>query len=277
VTIAALAPTRVMGVLNVTPDSFSDGGRYTDTAVAVGQGRALWAAGADWVDVGGESTRPGAAPVDAAEERARVLPVVRALAATGVAVSIDTMHADVARAAVEVGAVLVNDVSGGLADPAMLDTVAALGVPVVLMHWRGRSDVMDDLAVYGDVVQDVAAELDARVAAALAAGIGRSRIVLDPGLGFAKTADHNWQLLAGLDLLARSGFPLLVGASRKRFLGTLLAGPDGAPRPAPERDAATTAVTALVAAAGIWAVRVHDVAGSVDAVRVAHRIATARP
>ena len=266
-----------MGVLNVTPDSFSDGGRYTDAAVAVTHGRALWAAGADWVDVGGESTRPGAAPVDAAEERARVLPVVRELAAAGVAISVDTMHADVARAAVGAGAVLVNDVSGGLADPAMLDTVAALGVPVVLMHWRGRSDVMDDLAVYRDVVQDVAAELDARVDAALAAGVERSRIVLDPGLGFAKTADHNWQLLAGLDVLARSGLPLLVGASRKRFLGSLLAGPDGAPRPAAERDAATTAVTALVAAAGVWGVRVHDVAGSVDAVRVAHRIAAARP
>lgn len=265
-----------MGVLNVTPDSFSDGGRFTETAAAVAHGLAMWAAGADWVDVGGESTRPHAAPVAAAEERARVVPVVRELAARGVAVSVDTMHAAVARAAVAAGARLVNDVSGGLADPAMLDTVAELGVPVVLMHWRGPSDVMDSLAVYGDVVHDVTDELAARAAAALAAGIDRSRIVLDPGLGFAKTADHNWELLAGLDELAALGHPLLIGASRKRFLGTLLAAPDGTPRPATERDAATVAVTALAASAGVWGVRVHDVASSVDAVRVVHRVAASR-
>lgn len=271
-----VARTVVMGVLNVTPDSFSDGGRFRETAAAVTHGLAMAAAGADWVDVGGESTRPHAAPVAAVEERARVVPVVRELAAHGVAVSVDTMHADVARAAVAAGAGLVNDVSGGLADPAMLDTVAELGVPVVLMHWRGASDVMDSLATYGDVVDEVTGELAARVAAAAAAGIDRSRIVLDPGLGFAKTADHNWELLAGLDALAALGHPLLIGASRKRFLGTLLAAPDGTPRPATERDAATVAVTALVASAGVWGVRVHEVASSVDAVRVAHRIAASR-
>jgi dihydropteroate synthase len=270
------ARTLVLGVLNVTPDSFSDGGLFAETAAAVSHGLALRAAGADLVDVGGESTRPGAQPVDEAAELARVVPVVAELAAAGVGVSIDTMHATVARAAVGAGATMVNDVSGGLADPAMLDTVAELGVPVVLMHWRGPSEVMDGLADYADVVAEVADELSARVAAAVAAGIEASAIVLDPGLGFAKTAHHNWQLLAHLDVLAALGHPLLIGASRKRFLGTLLAGPDGALRPPAGRDAASAAITALVASAGVWGVRVHDGSASAAAVRVAQALSASR-
>jgi dihydropteroate synthase len=263
--------TLVLGVVNTTPDSFSDGGSYPDAAAAVRHGLALAAAGADLVDVGGESTRPGAVRVDAAEEQRRVVPVIRALAAEGVAVSVDTMRAATAEAAVAAGAVLVNDVSGGLGDPAMAGVVADLDVPYVLMHWRGHSDVMTSLATYGDVVADVRAELEERVGALLAAGVRRERLVLDPGLGFAKDADHGWALLAGLDRLAALGLPLLVGASRKRMLGTLLAAADGTPRPADGRDAATAAVTALVAAQGVWGVRVHDVAPSADAVLVAAR------
>jgi len=266
--LAGLDRTVVMGVLNVTPDSFSDGGGYLDAGQAIEHGLALAAAGADLVDVGGESTRPGADRVPADGEIARVLPVVTALAAAGVHVSIDTMRADCADAAVAAGAVVVNDVSGGLADPAMYATVARLGVPYVAMHWRGHSTVMTELAHYDDVVDDVVAELSARVDAAVAAGITADRIVVDPGLGFAKEADHNWLLLRRLDALQALGHPVLVGASRKRFLGSLLADEDG-PRPVDRRDAATDAVSALAAERGVWAVRVHDVRRSRDAVRVA--------
>jgi len=258
----------VVGVLNVTPDSFSDGGRYLDVDDAVRHGLALWRRGADLVDVGGESTRPGAARVDAATESARVVPVVRALAAAGVAVSVDTTRARVAEAAVEAGARVVNDVSGGLADPDMAKVAAATGVPWVLMHWRGHSRDMDSLAEYTDVVAEVRAELLARVDAAVAAGVATDRIVLDPGLGFAKNGAHNWALLRHLDSLVGLGFPVLVGASRKRFLGTLLAAPDGTPRPPDGREDATAAITALAAAAGAWGVRVHDVDRSLDAVAV---------
>nr|WP_181399882.1 dihydropteroate synthase [Actinokineospora spheciospongiae] len=257
-----------MGVLNVTPDSFSDGGRYLDVDDAVHHGLALWRRGADLVDVGGESTRPGAARVDAATESARVVPVVRALAAAGVAVSVDTTRARVAEAAVEAGARVVNDVSGGLADPDMAKVAAATGVPWVLMHWRGHSRDMDSLAEYTDVVAEVRAELLAQVDAAVAAGVATDRIVLDPGLGFAKNGAHNWALLRHLDSLVGLGFPVLVGASRKRFLGTLLAAPDGTPRPPDGREDATAAITALAAAAGAWGVRVHDVDRSLDAVAV---------
>jgi dihydropteroate synthase len=266
--LAALDRCLVMGVLNVTPDSFSDGGRWDDTARAVEHGLALAAEGADLVDVGGESTRPGAERIDTGTELARVLPVVRGLVDAGVAVSIDTMRAEVARAAVDQGAVLVNDVSGGLADPAMLSTVAGLGAPYVAMHWRGHSDRMVELTRYDDVVHDVVTELRARVAAAESAGIEPTRIVVDPGLGFAKEHEHNWALLARLDALLSLGCPVLVGASRKRFLGALLADADG-PRPVEHRDDATAAVSALAAAAGAWCVRVHDVSASLDAVRVA--------
>jgi dihydropteroate synthase len=257
-----------MGVLNVTPDSFSDGGRWLDRDHAVAHGVAMRDAGADLVDVGGESTRPGAGRVDAEVETARVLPVVRELVAEGVRVSIDTTRAAVAEAAVEAGAAVVNDVSGGLADPAMAPAVAVARVPWILMHWRGHSDRMSRLATYDDVVREVRAELVARVDAAVRAGVEPAALVLDPGLGFAKTGAHNWALLRRLDALTELGFPVLVGASRKRFLGDLLAD-DGVPRPTGGRDGATAAVSALAAQAGAWGVRVHDVAGSLDAVRVA--------
>ena len=263
--------TLVMGVLNVTPDSFSDGGRWFDLDAAVAHGLALAAEGADLVDVGGESTRPGAARPDLAEELRRVLPVVRALADAGVAVSIDTMRADVAAAAVDAGARLVNDVSGGLADPAMLTTVAGLDAGYVAMHWRGHSQVMQDRTRYTDVVRDVAAELGDRLARARAAGIADDRLVADAGFGFAKTGEHNWELLRRLDELDL-GVPQLVGVSRKAFLGALLGGQEGGPRPAPERDDATTALTTVLAQRGIWGVRVHAVRASRDAIAVVQRL-----
>jgi dihydropteroate synthase len=259
----------VMGVLNVTPDSFSDGGRYLDRDHAVAHAVAMRDAGADLIDVGGESTRPGAGRVDAGTERARVLPVVRELVAAGVPVSIDTTRAEVAADALAAGAAVVNDVSGGLADPRMAAVVAAARVPWILMHWRGHSRGMQQLASYEDVLGEVRAELVARADAAVLAGVDPGLLVLDPGLGFAKTAAHNWALLRRLDVLVALGFPVLVGASRKRFLGDLLADVDGVPRPADRRDIATAAVTALAAHAGAWGVRVHDVASSMDAVAVA--------
>ena len=258
----------VLGVLNVTPDSFSDGGRFLDHGHAVAHGVALHDAGADLVDVGGESTRPGAGRVDAAEELARVLPVIRDLVAEGVPVSVDTTRAAVAGTAIEAGASVVNDVSGGLADPAMARVVAQARVPWILMHWRGHSDRMGALATYEDVLGEVRAELVSRVDAAVLAGVDPGKIALDPGLGFAKNAAHNWALLRRLDVLVGLGFPVLVGASRKRFLGELLADADGTPRPAAGRDVATAAITALAACAGAWGVRVHDVAASMDAVAV---------
>ncbi|WP_455430215.1 dihydropteroate synthase [Nonomuraea jabiensis] len=259
----------VMGVVNVTPDSFSDGGLWFDETAAIQHGLELVQEGADLVDVGGESTRPGAARVSLEEELARVVPVIRALHAEGVAVSVDTMRAEVAKAAVEAGARLVNDVSGGLADPKMPRVVAATGVPYVVMHWRGHSHDMESRAVYADVVTEVREELGKRVDLVLAEGVTEQQIVLDPGLGFAKNAEHNWALLAGIPQLAELGYPLLIGASRKRFLGRLLAGPDGAPRPFSRSDDATLAVTALAAQAGAWCVRVHEVSPNADAVRVA--------
>ncbi|HET9254000.1 MAG TPA: dihydropteroate synthase [Pseudonocardiaceae bacterium] len=259
----------VIGVINVTPDSFSDGGRYLDRDDAVAHGLALRAQGADLVDVGGESTRPGAARVDAATEIARVIPVLRELATSGVPCSVDTTRAAVAEAAVDAGAVMINDVSGGLADPAMAITVARARVPWVLMHWRGPSATMDRLARYSDVVAEVRAELVARVDAAVLAGVDPAALVLDPGLGFAKTASHNWALLAHLGALTELGFPVLVGASRKRFLGSLLADASGVPRPSDGREIATAAISALAAAAGAWGVRVHDARASRDAIAVA--------
>jgi dihydropteroate synthase len=266
----------VMGVLNVTPDSFSDGGCFADTASAVAHGLAMAAAGVDYVDVGGESTRPGADRVDATEERRRVVPVVRELTGAGVRVSVDTTRTEVAEAALGAGAVLVNDISGGLADDGMAALVADAGVPWVLMHWRGHSREMYAEARYGDVVAEVCAELSARVDAALSAGVDAAQLVLDPGLGFAKQGTHNWALLAALPRVVSLGLPVLVGASRKSFLGRLLAGPDGALRPAPERDAATLATTVLAAEAGVWGVRVHDAAGSADAVRTVAAVQRAR-
>ena len=258
-----------MGVLNVTPDSFSDGGRYLSTEDALAHAHAMWRRGADLIDVGGESTRPGSQRVDAEGELARVLPVIKTLAAEGLVLSVDTTRASVAAAAVEAGAHIINDVSGGLADPDMARVAADTGVPWVLMHWRGHSRKMDELARYDDVVADVRDELSARVDEALAAGVREDAIVLDPGLGFAKHADHNWALLKDLDTLLALGFPVLVGASRKRFLGRLLADDAGEPRPPSGREVATAAVSTLAAYAGAWGVRVHDVGGSLDAIAVA--------
>lgn len=265
--LALLDRTLVMGILNVTPDSFSDGGHWARPEEAIARGTYLAAQGADIVDVGGESTRPGAERIPVDEELRRVLPVVAALAGAGVRVSIDTTRAEVARASVEAGACIVNDVSGGLADPDMADAVSRIRVPYVVMHWRGPSTVMDSLADYGDVVADVCAELAARVDALVAAGVDRERLVVDPGLGFAKNSPHNWVLLGRLHELDDLGLPILVGASRKRFLGDLLA-VDGVPRSMDGRDAAGDAVTALAAAAGAWCVRVHEVRASRDAVDV---------
>ncbi|MFJ1912470.1 dihydropteroate synthase [Streptomyces sp. NPDC088147] len=262
----------VMGVVNVTPDSFSDGGRWFDTTAAIKHGLDLVAEGADMVDVGGESTRPGATRVDEDEELRRVVPVVRGLAAEGVTVSVDTMHASVAEQAVRAGAALVNDVSGGLADPAMVPAVAAMGVPFVVMHWRDFSDRMNSRAVYTDVVAEVVDELRARMDAVIAGGVAPERLVIDPGLGFAKQAEHDLALLAHLAELRALGRPLLVAASRKRFLGHVLAGGNGSPPPARERDAATAAVSAIAAHQDAWAVRVHEVRATADAVRVARAV-----
>jgi dihydropteroate synthase len=258
----------VMGVLNVTPDSFSDGGRYLDRDDALAHGLEMWRRGADLIDIGGESTRPGASRVDAETEIVRILPVIKELAAAGVMISVDTTRARVADAALEAGATVINDVSGGLADPDMARVAARADVPMVLMHWRGHSSDMDSLATYTDVVAEVRDELCRRVDAALAAGVDADALVVDPGLGFAKRAEHNWTLLRRLDSLLALGFPVLVGASRKRFLGTLLADADGTPRPPDGREDATAAISALAAAAGVWGLRVHDVARTLDAVAV---------
>jgi dihydropteroate synthase len=259
-----------MGVVNVTPDSFSDGGRFLAADAAIKHGHAMVAQGADLLDIGGESTRPGATRPLVADELSRVLPVVSELAAAGAIVSVDTMRAEVARQALDAGARIVNDVSGGLADPEILAVTAAADAGYIAMHWRGHSTVMADRAHYADVVAEVRGELGARVDAALAAGISADRIAIDPGLGFAKKPDHNWALLAELDALD-FGFPMLVGASRKSFLGELLADAEGVPRSVAEREDAGVAVTSVAALAGVWGVRVHDVTANLDAVRVVER------
>lgn len=268
----------LMGVVNVTPDSFSDGGRWFDADQALAHGTQLAAQGAAILDIGGESTRPGAARPDLAEELRRTIPIVRRLAADPalrVTVSIDTMRASVAAAAIEAGARIVNDVSGGLADPDMGRVVAQaaeLGVDYVAMHWRGHSVDMQSRAVYGDVVKEVCDELSARVDALVAAGVAPERIVLDPGLGFAKNADHNWSLLAHLPQLGQLGHRLLIGASRKSFLGALEADSCGRAAPPQARDAATAAISLLCAQAGVWSVRVHDVLMSRSSLRVADAV-----
>ena len=260
----------VMGVLNVTTDSFSDGGRYLDRDAAIAHARKLCRDGADIIDVGGESTRPGATRVDPKVEAGRVVPIIEDLVAEGISVSVDTMRASVADAAIAAGAGLVNDVSGGRADPDMARVVSAAKIPWILMHWRAAADHIHrgSAASYRDVVAEVRSELGTQADAAVSAGVDPGDLVLDPGLGFAKNAEHNWELLAALPQLADLGFPILVGASRKRFLGSLLADDTG-PRPPDGREVATAAISALAAAHGAWGVRVHDARSSRDAAAVA--------
>ncbi|PSR66073.1 MULTISPECIES: dihydropteroate synthase [Nocardia] len=260
----------VMGVVNVTSDSFSDGGRYLDPAVAVAHGVRLYEAGADIIDVGGESTRPGAVRIDPETEAQRVVPVIRGLVEAGVPTSVDTMRASVAAAAIDAGVSVVNDVSGGRADAEMVKVVAAAEIPWILMHWRANADHrhIGPADHYDDVVREVLAELSSQVDLAMAAGVHPSRLVLDPGLGFAKNAEHNWALLGALPELTAQGLPILVGASRKRFLGSLL-GDESGPRPPDGREVATATISALAAQHGAWGVRVHDVRSSLDAIAVA--------
>lgn len=266
----------LMGVLNVTPDSFSDGGKFASVEAALAQARSLFEAGADIIDIGGESTRPGAERVPVSQEIARVVPVIDAIKSSdwgsvsgAPRISVDTMNHQTALVAIAAGAQIVNDVSGGLADPEMLDAIAPTDATYVLGHWRGHSALMDSLNHYGDIAEDVAAELADRLVLAAGAGVLRERIVLDPGLGFAKDAAQNWQLLAGLAKLQQLGLPVLIGASRKRFLAAALAEADPASVQNDRRDTATAALTALLAGSGVWGFRVHDVAANRDALRVA--------
>jgi dihydropteroate synthase len=247
----------VMGILNLTPDSFADGGRHNSVDAGVARGLEMIAEGVDIIDVGGESTRPGADRITAEEEQARVMPVIAELSKHGVKISIDTMRADTAEKAVQAGAAIINDVSGGLSDPAMFATVKKLGVPYILMHWRGQSKEMNSRAIYKDVVNDVISEINAQIEAALDAGINKSQIIIDPGLGFAKDAEHNWEILRNLKQFTSMGYPVLIGASRKRFLGG--DNPD-------EREAATIELTKTLVPQGIWGVRVHSVKPHVDVI-----------
>ena len=253
-----------MGILNATPDSFSDGGKFRTPKDAIAQAERMISAGVDIIDIGGESTRPGAERISAQEEQSRVLPVIEALSKANVIMSIDTKQADTARKAIERGAHIVNDVSAGLADSQMLSSVAALGCPFIAMHSRGNSQEMGSLAVYQDVVKEVVVELTQRVEEAISAGIHSSNLILDPGLGFAKEAHHNWALLNDLEAIKAIGYPVLIGASRKRFLGSAVNAqtPD-------EREEATVALTALIANKGIWGVRVHSVKPHRDAISIA--------
>jgi len=269
--LAQLTRTLVFGVLNVTPDSFSDGGQHASKQAAIQHGLSLAADGADIVDVGGESTRPGADRVTTDEELTRVIPVVQGLVEAGVVVSVDTMRAAVATQAIAAGAQLINDVSGGQADGSMLATIADANVPFVMMHWRGHSDRMAQLTQYLDVTSDVCAELQAQLESAVSAGVASQRIVLDPGIGFAKTPDQNWPLLAQIAKLQELGHPILVGASRKRFIGELLADENG-PRAVDLRESANTAITTIMAQHQVWAVRVHDVSAARDAIAVVEKL-----
>jgi dihydropteroate synthase len=248
----------VMGILNVTPDSFADGGQHYEASLAIAHGLEMIEDGVDIIDVGGESTRPGADRIPEEEEQARVIPIIRELANKGVVISVDTMRASTAKLAIDAGATIVNDVSGGAADPAMFSTVAKLGCKYTLMHWRGHSKDMNEKAIYGDVVADVIAEVTVQLDKALAAGIKRENIILDPGIGFAKDAQHNWEVLNRIDEFVALGYPVLIGHSRKRFLGG--DHPD-------EREEATVKVTQSLIGTGIWAVRVHGVKANVKAAR----------
>ena len=259
----------VMGVLNVTPDSFSDGGEFVRLDAALDHARVLQIAGADIIDIGGESTRPGASRVSLAEEQARVLPVIEAIVTQlGAKVSIDTMNAETARSAVAAGASIINDVSGGLADPGMFQVATDTGATIIISHWRGFSDQMDTLATYDDVAAEVAAELKLRVDAALATGVKPAQIVVDPGLGFAKDMQQNWKLVARLEKLEELGYPILVGASRKRFIAGVIEPEEPAEVSNERRDLATAVLTALLLQRKIWGVRVHNVLATTDAIRV---------
>ena len=270
--LSALDRTLVMGVLNVTPDSFSDGGRFFDSNVAIAHARQMVSDGADIIDIGGESTRPGSERISIQEEMDRVLPIISALAESEAVLSIDTMRAEVAQAAIAAGAHMINDVSGGKADPEMLSYVATLDVPFRLMHWRGPSNIMNSLTEYQDVVRDVTNEIGEQVAVAVSAGVARNRIAIDPGIGFAKTVDQNWPILKHIDVLESLGLPILMGASRKKFLGELLS-KNGDARHMDDREAATTAISVLMAQRNTWCVRVHDVRGSRDVIEVVSRLA----
>jgi dihydropteroate synthase len=247
----------VMGILNLTPDSFADGGRHNSFDAGVARGLEMIAEGVDIIDIGGESTRPGADRISAEEEQSRVMPVIAELSKHGAKISIDTMRADTAEKAVQAGASIINDVSGGLSDPAMFATVKKLGVPYILMHWRGESKEMNSRAIYTDVVNDVISEINSQIEAALDAGIKKSQLIIDPGLGFAKDAEHNWEILRYLKRFTSMGYPVLIGASRKRFLGG--DNPD-------EREAATIELTKTLVPQGIWGVRVHSVKPHVDVI-----------
>ena len=264
--------TLIMGVLNVTPDSFSDGGRWASTDAAIEHAIDLQAQGADLIDVGGESTRPGAGRVAPLDEQARIIPVIEELSRRGLMISVDTLNSSTAEAAAAAGAHIINDVSGGLADPAMASVAAATGLQFIAMHWRAHAQEMDRMTHYGDVVVDVRNELSARVDALLAAGVSAERIILDPGLGFSKVTEHNWEILARLNEFDELGLPVMIGASRKRFVASVL--PDGAP--VLDRDLPTAVISVLAAQAGAWAVRVHDVAGTRTALSVLARVSSAR-
>ena len=248
----------VMGILNVTPDSFADGGRHNDFEAAVNHGHEMLAEGVDIIDIGGESTKPGVERVSEEEELARVIPVIKELAKTGARISIDTMRASTARAAIKAGAQIINDVSGGLADDLMHESVAEMGCPYILMHWRSHSKDMNSLATYGDVVKEVIAEMHLQIDLALKAGIARNNLIIDPGLGFSKEAEHNWEILNRIDEFVALGYPVLIGHSRKRFLGG--DSPD-------QREEATVQVTQSLISKGIWGVRVHGVKANVKAIR----------
>ena len=260
----------VVGVLNVTPDSFSDGGLFTDTTTAINHAKQLIAQGADLIDVGGESTKPGASRIENIEEQKRVIPVIEELTNLGIITSIDTMRSQTAELAVKAGAQIVNDVSGGLADENMHKTVAGLDVPYVLMHWRGHSTVMDELANYHNVVEEVINEIKIQIEKATKAGINRNKIVIDPGLGFAKKPEHNWQILKEINKLHSLELPIYIGASRKRFLADF-AFPKGSTDPK-DRDLATSAISSYASLQGAWAVRVHDVLANSVAVKISYQV-----
>jgi dihydropteroate synthase len=270
-----------MGVLNVTPDSFSDGGQFLDPQLALAQAHLLVQQGATIVDIGGESTRPGAERVDLATEQERVIPIIRQLKAASwfleskALISVDTMNSQTAAAAIEAGADIINDVSGGLADPKMFAAVAPSSARFVLSHWRGQSDQMDQLNHYDDIATDVVAELAEQVAIAVAAGIARDRIIVDPGLGFAKDIQQNWKLVARLDELEKIGLPILVGASRKRFIANALDAEHPTSVDNQRRDLATAVLTALLLQRRLWGVRVHNVQATVDAIKMVEALRVA--